>query len=111
MTHFIPKLARISAGKHKGTKHAADTSPRAREGPVNVERLARLVPQIRKRLGVDRAFSDAALLASLTAIVHHPSHGERWHAAEASTLGQYLAGSSKDMHRTLVTLLSLLPRP
>lgn len=111
MTHFIPKLARISAGRHKGTKHAADTSPRPREGPVNVARLARLVPQIRKRLAVERTFSDAALLASLTAITRHPSHGERWHAAEASTLGQYLAGSGKDMHRALVTLLSLLPRP
>ena len=111
MPQFIPRLSRISAGKQKGPKDVTPTGPHTREAPVNVERLARLVPQVRKRLAIDRAFTDAALLASLTAIASHPSHGERWHAAEASTLGQYLATTGQDMHRTLVTLLSLLPRP
>jgi hypothetical protein len=69
------------------------------------------MPQIRRHLAIDRTFTDAALLASLTAVARHPSHGERWHAAEASTLGQYLASKGQDMHRALVTLLSLLPRP
>ncbi|MBN8913641.1 MAG: hypothetical protein J0H65_16615 [Rhizobiales bacterium] len=111
MSQFIPKLARITAGKRKVPKHAADIGHRTDEGPVNVARLARLMPQVRKRLAIDRTFSDAALLASLAAVARHPSHAERWHAAEASTLGQYLAASGKDMHRALVTLLSLLPRP
>jgi hypothetical protein len=111
MTHFIPRLARISAGKSKVAKPAADAGPRPRGAPVNVERLGRLVPQVRRRLAIGRQFSDAAVLASLAAVTRHPSHGERWHAAEASTLGQYLRSSGKDMHRALVTLLSLLPRP
>lgn len=111
MTNFIPRLARISAGKHKHPERVAKRSPRTREGPVHVERLARLMPQVRRRLAIGRTFTDAALLASLTAITRHPSHGERWHAAEASTLGRYLAANGQDMHRALVTLLSLLPRP
>lgn len=110
MAHYIPRLARISVGKRNDPRHTAGTGPRTREGPVNVERLARLMPQIRRRLGIDRAFSDTALLASLVAITRHPSHAERWHAAETSTLGQYIASSGKDMHCILVTLLSLLPR-
>ena len=52
----------------------------------------------------------SVLLASLIAIARHPSHEERWRAAEASTLGQYLASSGKDRRQALVTLLSLLPR-
>ncbi|MCC7253079.1 hypothetical protein [Hyphomicrobium sp.] len=78
---------------------------------VNVDRLTRLMPQIRRRLAVRRDFSDAALLASLIAIARHPSHQERWHAAEASTLGRHLAATGGDLHRALVTLLSLLPQP
>lgn len=111
MTSYIPKLARISARKGAAASRPAVAGPRARETTVNVDRLARLVPLIRRRLAIGRPFSDAALLASLTAIARHPSHEERWRAAEASTLGQYLASSGKDVHRALVTLLSLLPRP
>jgi hypothetical protein len=76
-----------------------------------VDRLARLVPEVRRRLVIGQTFSDAALLASLVAVARHRSNEWRWRAAEASTLGQYLAGSGKDMHRTLVTLLSMLPQP
>jgi hypothetical protein len=111
MTNYIPRLARISSGKGAGAKRAPHRSSPASERAVNVERLARLVPRIRRDLAVGRTFSEKALLASLVAIARHASDEERWHAAEASTLGQYLAGSGKDMHRTLVTLLSLLPRP
>lgn len=107
MTHYIPKLARISSGKGAAKR----TGTRTREEAVNVDRLARLVPQVRQRLVIGNTFSDAALLASLVAIARHSSHERRWRAAEASTLGQYLASSGKDMHRTLVTLLSLLPQP
>lgn len=111
MTRYIPKLARISAGKRAAAKRTAQSGPRTREAAVNVERVARLVPQVRRRLAISTTFSDAALLASLAAIARHPTHEKRWRAAEASTLGQHLASSGKDMHRTLVTLLSLLPEP
>lgn len=111
MTSYIPKLARISSGKSAGAKRAADDGDRAGQQAVNVERLARLVPQIRKRLAIGRPFSDAALLESLVAIARHPSHEARWRAAERSTLGQYLASSAKDRNQALVTILSLLPKP
>lgn len=110
MTTFIPKLARISSGKGAGRSRLKPPAGRT-IARVNVETLAGLVPQIRRRLSIGRAFSDEALLASLVAIARHPSHEDRWRAAEASTLGQYLAGSAKDRHRALVTLLSLLPKP
>jgi hypothetical protein len=76
-----------------------------------MDALVGAVPQIRHRLGVGAQFSDEAMLASLVAIARHPSHEARWRAAEASTLGQYLAGSGKDMRHVLVTLLTLLPKP
>jgi hypothetical protein len=110
MTTFIPKLARITTGRGAGRRSGIAPSDRARR-TVNVETLAGLMPHLRRRLAIGTPFSDEALLASLVAIASHASHGERWSAAEASTLGQYLANSSKDRHRTLVTLLSLLPRP
>lgn len=110
MTNYIPRLARISAGKGPAGKRSA-SGGRSGQGTVNVDRLARLVPEIRRSLAVGRQFSDAALLASLVAIARHPTHETRWHAAEASTLGQYLASNGKDMHRALVALLSLLPQP
>jgi hypothetical protein len=111
MSHYIPKLARISSGKGAAGKRKVPHDSGASGTAVNVARLTRLVPQVRRRLGVGRQFSDEALLASLSAIARHPTHAERWRAAESSTLGQYLAGSGKDMHRTLVTLLSMLPPP
>lgn len=110
MPNYIPRLARFSAGK-KAPTESAPPDPHTRERAVNVDRLARLAPRIRRSLSISRQFSDDALLASLVAIARHPSHEARWHAAETSTLGQYLASNSKDMHRSLVALLSLLPQP
>lgn len=110
MTNYIPRLARISAGKGAEAKRMPLGSG-VQETAVSVDRLARRLPQIRRSLAIGRQFSDEALLASLVAIARHPSNEARWRAAEASTLGQYLASSGKDMHRTLVTLLSLLPQP
>lgn len=110
MTNYIPRLARISASKGADAKRKT-AGARPREATVSVDRLARLMPQVRRSLAIGRQFSDDALLASLAAIARHPSHETRWRAAEASTLGQYLASNGKDMHRTLVTLLSLLPQP
>ena len=110
MTQYIPKLARFGSGKSAPKQRPATNGSSASLATVNVERIARLVPRVRQRLAIGRPFSDAALLASLVAIARHPSHEERWQAAEASTLGQYLASSGKDRRQALVTLLSLLPR-
>lgn len=111
MSHYIPRLARISAGKGASAKHVPIHGTHAPEAAVNVERLARLLPQIRHRLAVGHQLSDKALLASLAAIARQPTHEARWRAAEASTLGQHLAVGGRDMHRMLVTLLSMLPPP
>ncbi|MGE0024942.1 MAG: hypothetical protein AB7S70_15070 [Hyphomicrobium sp.] len=110
MTHYIPRLARIRAGKGAAGK-PVPAGPRPRERAVNVDQLARLMPDIRRSLAIPRAFSDAALLASLVAIARHTSHAARWRTAEASTLGQHLASGEKERERSLVTLLSLLPTP
>ncbi len=110
MTTFIPKLARITSGRIKEGKHSA--ADRKRSGAkVNVEYLSGLVPLLRRRLAISRSFSDSAMLASLMAVAKRTSHEERWQAAEASTLGQHLASSGKNMHHALVTILSLLPKP
>lgn len=110
MTSFIPRLARILSGRDAGKKRAPAIESGARHA-IDRQALVRLAPEIRQRLAISRQFSDKALLASLESIVTHSSNEERWRAAEASTLGQYLAGSGNDMHRTLVTLLSMLPSP
>lgn len=110
MSSYIPRLARIISGVRTGASRAGESETDADAAP-DAERLARLMPKIRHRLAVGPSLSDEALLASLVAIARHRSDEERWHAAEASTLGQHLAASGPDMRRTLVTLLSLLPRP
>lgn len=109
MGHYIPRLARITSGQGTGRASVSGINPR--DSSVDVERLARLLPQIRERLALGDQFSDDALLASLLAIARQPSHETRWRAAETSTLGQYLASSSDDLHGALVSLLSLLPGP
>lgn len=109
MTSYIPKLARISSGRDAGERRPSIPGEQADEMFL-VNALTRLAPHIRQRLAISTQFSDEALLASLLAIARHSSHENRWSAAEASTLGQYLASSKPDMHRTLVTLLSLLPK-
>jgi hypothetical protein len=121
---YIPKLARITSGRDAGKKRAPASPDRASSAAssgnvldeqtdetILIHTLSRLAPRIRQRLAIKHQFSDEALLASLLAITRHSSHEKRWRAAEASTLGQYLASSEPDMHRTLVTLLSLLPKP
>ena len=110
MTAYIPRLARIASGRGSNGKRSASSGDGVlRSGSMRT--LARIAPEIRKRLAIGRPFSDAALLASLAAIASHTSHEARWRAAETSTLGQYIANSSQDVHRALVTLLSLLPAP
>ena len=110
MSSYIPTLARITSGRDAGTKRAPIPHEQSDE-TILIHTLTRLSPRIRQRLAIKRQFSDDALLASLLAIARHSSHEARWHAAETSTLGQYLASSEPDMHRTLVSLLSLLPKP
>jgi O-antigen ligase len=110
MTSYIPRLARIASGiESKGKRSAPQGDGALRSGSMRA--LARIAPEIRQRLAIGRPFSDAALLASLAAIASYPSHEERWRAASVSTLGQYIANSSQDVHGALVTLLSLLPAP
>lgn len=110
MTRYIPKLARITSGRDAGKKHAhAPDEPT--DETMLVHTLASLAPRIRRRLGIKPQFSDDALVASLLAVARHSSHEKRWRAAEASTLGQYLASTETDPHRALVILLSLLPKP
>ena len=109
MVSYIPRLSRIVSGGRSGGRRAL---PDGETGaPVNVSRLAALVPRLRKRLAIGPAFSDDALLASLVSIARHPSHEARWQAAQASTLGQHLAASSRNRHRDLVTLIAMLPKP
>lgn len=110
MTTFIPRLARITSGRSGARRHARRIGA-ASAAKVNVDAIARLLPEVRRRLAIGRSFSDAALLAGLVAIARQPSHEARWRAAETSTLGQHLAGHGKDPHRALVTLLALLPTP
>lgn len=116
MTTYIPRLARITSGRSAGRKrppHLEDGQvfEERRNDPVTLRTLARLAPRLRTQLGIGTAFSDDALLASIVSIARHPSHEERWHAAEASTLAQYLASTGTDVERALVTLLSMLPKP
>lgn len=109
MASYIPGLSQIVSGLRGGGRRAL--SEREATAQVNVSQLAALIPALRKRLSIGPAFSDDALLASLVSIARYPSHEARWHAAEASTLGQHLAANSVDKHRNLVTLIALLPKP
>ncbi|MBX9862662.1 MAG: hypothetical protein K2Y42_07900 [Hyphomicrobium sp.] len=110
MAAFIPRLARIASGiGSTGKRSAPQGDGTLRSG--SMRKLARIAPVIRQRLAIGHPFSDAALLASLAAIASYPSNEERWRAAASSTLGQYIANSSQDVQRALVTLLSMLPAP
>lgn len=109
MAHYIPGLSQIVSGvRGVGRRDFADTTA---SEPVNVSRLAALIPELRRRLPIGRALSDKALLASLVSIARHTSEEGRWRAAEASTLGQHLAVGSRDKYRDLVTLIAILPKP
>ncbi len=109
MAHYIPGLSQIVSGiRGIGKRELTDKTP---DTPVNVSRLATLIPELRRRLPIGPSLSDEALLASLVSIARHTSEEARWRAAEASTLGQHLAVSSKDKYRDLVTLIAVLPKP
>ncbi|AHB50149.1 hypothetical protein W911_09270 [Hyphomicrobium nitrativorans NL23] len=109
MAHYIPGLSQIVSGiRGVGRRDVSETAPSA---PVNVSRLAALIPDLRRRLPIGTALSDEALLASLVSIARHTSEEARWRAAEASTLGQHLAVGSRDKYRDLVTLIAVLPKP
>lgn len=108
MTHYIQRLSQIISGKRARGKSIA--AEHADVPPIDLRELAELVPLLRKRLALG-SLSDDALLASLVAIARHPTDEARWYAAETSTLGQQLAVESEDLHRDLVTLISLLPQP
>lgn len=107
MPHFIARLSKIITGRPPAARAAAHDQD---EIPVDLEDLATLLPELRRHLPLAH-LSDEALLASLAAIARHGTDEARWHAAEASTLGQQLAVDSKDRERDLVTVLSLLPMP
>lgn len=107
MPHFIARLSKIITGRRPGARAAANE---ADDLPVDVENLRVLLPELRQHLPLAR-LSDEALLASLVGIARHGTDEARWHAAEASTLGQQLAVDSDDRERDLVTVLSLLPMP
>ncbi len=78
---------------------------------VNIEHLAGLVPVIRRRLAIAGTISDEAIFASLTTIAAPSTYEDRWRAAEASTLGQFLLSHGKDLKACLITILALLPKP
>ncbi len=115
MASFIPRLARISSRSRPGAKNGKSAARPARAEPALADRdgdyLAELVPVVRRRAAVSTSFSDAAILASLISIAVRTSHEQRWKAAQASTLGQCLCGSARDLEAALVTILSLLPGP
>jgi hypothetical protein len=116
VTSYIPKLARISArtragGKRKGGASRRAAAPGAEPQRVNIEYLAGLVPVLRRRLDVAGTFSDEAIFASLTTIAAPSSYEDRWRAAEASTLGQFLLSHGKDLKACIIAILGLLPKP
>jgi len=78
---------------------------------AEVLHLAELVPIIRQRLGIDCAFPDDAVLASLRTITARSSSRGRWRAAFDSNLGHWLALKGTDLNTALSTLVALLPRP
>lgn len=106
MTHYIQRLSQIISGKRARAKGAVSGHA---DAPVDLQELAELVPLLRRRIALG-SMSDDAILASLVAIARHPTDEGRWYAAETSTLGQQLAVESEDLHRDLVTLISLLPQ-
>jgi hypothetical protein len=113
VTSYIPKLARISARSRASAKRKGGAAPQGPPSPqrVNIEHLAGLVPVIRRRLDIAGTFSDDAIFASLTTITAPATYEDRWRAAEASTLGQFLLGQGKDLKASLITILGLLPKP
>lgn len=116
MPSYIPHLAQIATraqrhGAKRGSAMARGARGRAALAVrLNVEHLAGLVPVLRRRLAIASTFSDAAILASLTAIASRPNDEQRWRAAKASTLGLFLTSRNGDISAALVTILGLLPK-
>jgi len=73
------------------------------------QRLARLVPILRQRLGLTETIDDAAIHESLTEIVRERDPKKRWRAAFNSTLGLYLVLKGRDINAELNTLLAVVP--
>jgi hypothetical protein len=71
--------------------------------------LVGLVPLVRERLGLDSAFPDEAVLASLQMIAHPTSPHERWQAAFQSSLGHWLGLKASNLNAALAVLVGLLP--
>ena len=112
---YIPKLARFAqrprAAAPPGIAAGRMGSRRPAPARVKEEHLAELVPIIRRRLAIAPAFSDAAILASLTSIAARSSHEERWRRAAGSTLGLWLSSYGRDLNGALTMILALLPKP
>jgi hypothetical protein len=89
---------------------ASETGVQRESGLVDVLELAALVGVVRRRLRVDDAFTDEAILASLKAICERTNGRERWSAAFNSNLGLVLALRGGALDADLSTLLGLLPR-
>jgi hypothetical protein len=116
VTSYIPRLARISARTRAGARRKGSAAARSgalSTGPqrINIEYLAGLVPVLRRRLAIAPTFTDEAIFASLAMIAASPTYEDRWRAAEASTLGQFLLSHGKELKACLVTILALLPKP
>ena len=106
---------RLSLGSEPAAIFAdASQQSGASDPPIadrDILHLAELVPILRQRLGIDGAFTDDAVVASLHSIVVRSSVRERWRAAFDSNLGHWIADQGRDLNTALNTLLALLPKP
>lgn len=66
---------------------------------------------VRERLTLDNALPDAAILASLEAIMRRSNPRARWRAAFDSSIGRWLALRGADLSTSISQLLTLLPKP
>lgn len=84
----------------------------AHDSPAgDVLHLNELVGIVRRRLDIDDAFPDDAMLASLQAISARSAPRDRWRAAFDSNLGHWIALKGADLNSALNTLIALLPKP
>lgn len=99
----IPHIGSVVARRAIGGREPA--------GAEMALHLNELVPLVRQRLGLDTAFPDDAVLASLRTIAGCSTPRERWRAAFDSNLGHWLALQGADLNSALNTLVALLPAP
>lgn len=106
------RLQRVASIPHIGSVVARRTIGRREPlGSELVLHLAELVPVVRQRLGLDAAFPDDAVLASLETIAKCSTPRERWRAAFDSNLGHWLALKGADLNSALNSLVALVPGP